>query len=118
MTEKEKKKRWESKWISTLQQMPLEGILVLSHTGTDYPIENKIGNINQYINGDWFHKTNKEITWWRIFTPEDLDYFQNLAIKTFFGNLTNDKYKGWNLKELYDFNFEELRSWINNRPHE
>lgn len=118
MTKKKKKVYWKSKWISIKEQIPLEGILVLTCSEVEEPSEDFKGNINQYSDGDWFHKTNKEITWWKIFTPEDLNYFQDLAIKIFFEDLIDDKYKEWNLKEMYDFDFEKLRSWINNRPHE
>ena len=45
----------------------------------------------------------------------NLEKFQNLAIKIFFEDLTDDKYKNWNLEEIYDFDFEKLRSWTNNR---
>jgi hypothetical protein len=118
MTKKKKKIHWKSEWISIKEQIPPEGILVLSYTGFDRPDENIKGNINQYCDGDWFHKTDKDVTWWRIFTPEDLMYYQDLSIKVFFEDLTDDKYNNWNLKQMYDIDFEKLRSWISNRLHE
>ena len=45
-------------------------------------------------------------------------YYQDLSIKVFFEDLTDDKYNSWNLKQMYDIDFEKLRSWINNRLHE
>lgn len=115
MTKKKKKIRWENKWISVLQQIPPDGALVLSYTGLDCPDENTKGNLNQFCDNEWFHLTDKKITWWRFFDFKDLEKFQNLAIKVFFEDLTDDKYKNWNLKEIYDFDFEKLRSWTNNR---
>lgn len=116
MTKRKKKVRWKNEWISIKEQMPPVGALVITYCGNDIPNENTKGDINQYCDNEWFRLIEgKEILWWRIFDLNDLSQYQDLAIKVFFENLTIDKYKDWNLKQMYDFDFEKLRAWINNR---
>lgn len=117
MTKRKKKVRWKNEWISIDEQLPPIGALIITYNGEDTPNENTKGNINQYCDNEWFRIIKDEkIRWWRMFDLFDLDYYQNLSIKVFFEDLTIDKYKGWDLKQMYDFDFEKLRAWINNRP--
>ena len=117
MTKKKKKViHWENKWISVLEQLPPEGTIVLTSTEMSIPDKDNYGNVNQYCDGNWFHLSKSgNVQWWRLFTPEDLWYFQDNAIKIFFNSLINNEYENWNLKEAYDIDIEKLRSWANNR---
>lgn len=118
MTKKKKKVYWKSEWISAKEHIPQEGILVLTRSDIKKPKEDDLkGNINQFSDGNWFHLyVDKDVEWWRVFTIEDLTFYQDLAVRVFFENLTKDSYKGWDLNKMYSFDFEKLRSWINNRP--
>lgn len=116
MTKKKKKSHWENNWISIIEQLPPEGALLLTSMKIDPPDETERGNINQYSDGNWFHISKSgEIHWWRLFTPEDLWYFQDKAIGVFFNGLINNVYEKWNIKEIYGFDIEKLCSWANNR---
>lgn len=116
MTKKKKKSHWESKWVSVLEQYPPEGVLVLTNINEEKPEDSDFGNINQYSDNNWFHLSRKgDIKWWRVFTPEDLWHYQDLAIQIFFQGLVSGEYEEWNLKEAYDINIEELYTWVNSR---
>ena len=88
---------------------------VFSHE-EEIPKENDWGNVNQYSDGNWYHLTKDgDVRWWRIFVPEDLWHYQDLAIQTFFQGLIKNEYEKWNLKEAYGIDIKELYTWANNR---
>jgi hypothetical protein len=111
MSKKNKKIHWKNSWKSEKDELPVEGFLVMTHKSDNIPstLNPPDININQWADGDWFHKDKKPgDTWWRVFTLEDLDYFQDLAVKVFINNLL--KGNGQTFKSIYGISLEEIRS--------
>lgn len=113
MSKKNKKIHWKNTWKSENDELPVEGFLVITHKSDNIPstLNPPEIHINQWVDGDWFHKDIKPgNVWWRVFTLEDLNYFQDHAVKLFVKKLLSNSENGSTLKSVYGISIEEIRS--------
>lgn len=81
MTKRKKKECWKNEWKSVQDITPPIGAIVITIDTDECPSLEEKGNINQYIDGDWYHISKKgKPKWWKFLTPEEFSYYQDLAI--------------------------------------
>lgn len=94
MGKNKKAEHWKNEWTSVDEAMPPIGATVITVDTSEYPSPKRRGNINQYVDGDWYHITQEggRPKWWKFLTPEEFTYYQELAIDIW---LENVKMQSW-----------------------
>ena len=88
------KEHWKNKWTSVNEELPPIGAMVITVNTDKCPVElDYKGNLNQLSDGDWYHIDREgRPTWWKYLTPEEFNYYQDLAIQVYLEGLDNRLY--------------------------